>query len=473
MNHKFIETSYRDQYNEKIAKAETAVSSINSGDVVDYGGFNGKPVLCDIALAKRADELRDVTVYAVTTAPPVPEVAKYPESFVYNDWHWSKLTRLLQFNGQPFYSPILYQRAPHYARSIIDRSVRSAYHNEPDKKAGLKAVSICQVSPMDEKGFFNFGPQNSFANAILDHADIIVVEVNRNMPVCQGVEAAVHISRVDYIVEAPDTQQLFCTPVPGTDHSETDRKIASYIMEHIHDGSCIQLGIGSLPNTVGNMIAESDLRDLGGHTEMFVDAYVKMIESGRMNGSKKNIDRNICSYTFAIGSKEMYDFMNNNPGLISYPVDYINNDEIIGQIDNFVSINNALQIDLFTQVNAESLIVNGIPQQISGNGGMLDFVLGSHKSKDGKSFICLSSTYKSKDGSLHSRIVPTFEPGTIVTIPRQAVDFVVTEYGIARMGASPTWQRAEKLISLAHPDFREDLIKEAERMNIWRQSNKI
>jgi acyl-CoA hydrolase len=261
--------------------------------------------------------------------------------------------------------------------------------------------------------------------------------------------------------------------MPADLHTDVDRQIADHIMRYIDDGCCIQLGIGGMPNLVGEMIADSDLKNLGGHTEMFVDAFVKMIASGKMNGSRKNIDHDLCSYTFALGSKMMYDFMDDNPGLIAYPVDYTNNESIISEIDNFVSVNNALQVDLFSQVNAESLVINGVPQQISGNGGMLDFVMGAFRSQGGRSFICLSSTYKDSEGKMQSRILPSFEPGTIVTVPRQAVDFIVTEYGAVRLAACPTWMRAEKLISIAHPDFRDDLIKSAEKMNIWRKTNKI
>lgn len=175
------------------------------------------------------------------------------------------------------------------------------------------------------------------------------------------------------------------------------------------------------------------------------------------------------AYTFALGSTRMYDFMHNNPACTSYPVDYTNDPRVICQLDNFISINNAVQVDLYTQVNAES---DGF-KQISGNGGMWDFVLGSQWSKGGKSFICLMSTYTDKDGQLRSRIVPTFSPGSIATIPRQMVDYIVTEYGVAQMKGKPTWMRAEMIIDLAHPNFRDDLIKQAGKMDIWRRTNKI
>lgn len=463
--------NYQEEYKSRLTTADEAVKVIKSGDVVDYGSFNGKPVLCDRALSKRSGELKDVSIYATVTVPPVPEVASFPESFTYIDWHWSKLTRLLEFKGEPYYSPMLYQRAPFYHRHNKPRSYRSNVYLEPQKSQSVKVVAILQVGPMDRYGYFNFGPQCSHTCACIDTADIVIIEVNRNQPNCLGVENSVHISKIDYIVEAPDDQHLFCAPAAS--HSGIDSLIAGHIMNFISNGCCIQLGIGSMPNLVGEMIADSDLKNLGGHTEMFVDAFVKMIETGRMNGSKKNIDHNLCAYTFALGSKKMYDFIDNNPGLMACPVDYTNSDETIGSIDNFVSINNALQIDLYSQVNAECLVKDGVAQQISGNGGMLDFVMGAHKSYRGRSFICFSSTYTDSSGNVHSRILPTFEPGTIVTVPRQAVDFVVTEYGAVRLAACPTWMRAEKLISIAHPDFRDDLIKEAERMKIWRRTNRI
>ncbi len=463
--------SYLNEYSEKLTTAANAVSRIKSGDVVDYGSFNGKPVMCDIALAARAENLKDVQVYATTTVPPVPEVSKHPQSFSYVDWHWTKLTRMLQFVGQPFYSPILYQRAPFYHRNSKPRSYRSVYYNEGAIAKDVRVYAILQAGPMDQYGYFNFGPQCSHSCACVDTADVVIVEVNKNQPRCLGVENAVHISKISHIVEAPETQQLFY--MPSDPHTEVDKQIANHIMMHINDGCCIQLGIGGMPNLVGEMIAESDLKNLGGHTEMFVDAFVKMIASGKMNGSRKNIDHDLCAYTFALGSKTMYDFMDDNPGLIAYPVDYTNNESVISEIDNFVSVNNALQVDLFSQVNAESLVINGVPQQISGNGGMLDFVMGSFRSHRGRSFICLSSTYKDSEGKIQSRIVPSFEPGTIVTVPRQAVDFIVTEFGAVRLAACPTWMRAEKLISIAHPDYRDNLIKSAEKMNIWRRTNKI
>lgn len=465
------------EYMSKCVSPAEAVKCVRSGDVVDYGFFNGKPVVCDRALAARAPELEDVSIYAAVTLPPVPEVIKYPGSFSYMDWQWSKLTRILHTQVETaYYSPILYHRAPFYFRYIIDRDhdetigrgYRSIYYQDDKRGKDVQWITIVQTSPMDKNGFFNLGPQNSETSAKIESADIVIVEINRNMPVCLGGnEEAVHISRVDYIVEAPEDQEPFAVPeLPPT---ELDGQIASHVIEHIRDGCCIQLGIGGMPNMVGKLIAASDLKNLGCHTEMFVDAYVDMIESGRMDGSKKNIDRFKAAYTFAIGSKRMYNFIHNNTALASYPVDYTNDPRIIARIDNMVSICNAIQVDLFSQVNAESLGSG----QISGNGGMWDFVLGAQWSQGGKSFICLSSTFRDAEGKIHSRIVPGFSPGTTTTIPRQMVDYLVTEYGVVRMTDCPTWMRAEKIISIAHPDFRDELVREAERMKIWRRSNRL
>jgi acyl-CoA hydrolase len=257
--------------------------------------------------------------------------------------------------------------------------------------------------------------------------------------------------------------------LPNPEPNDTDRRIAEHIMPYLSDGACVQLGIGGIPNAIGRMIAESDLKDLGGHTEMLVDAYVDLWESGQMTGMKKSIDRGKISFTFAVGSKRLYEFMHLNPAIASYNVEYINHPNIISRNEKVISINQALQVDLYTQINAESM---GF-KQISGNGGMWDFVLGSYWSRGGRSIICLPSTHTLKDGTLLSRIVPTFDPGSITTVPRQMVNIIVTEYGAICLKGDSTWARAEKVISLAHPDFRDELIKAAARQKIWRRSNRV
>lgn len=463
---------YRKEYADKLVSAAGAAAMVNSGDVVEYGQFNGKPVVFDAALAARAHDLRDVNVISGVCVPPVPETSKHPDSFVFTDLHWTGLTRMMDQQSTVYYGPVTFRKIPDYMRTYeAPRHWRSCYYDDPSRGERTKRVFIARVAPMDEHGNFNFGPHNSYQSAAFEACDHAIVEVNGSMPVCMGgSEESIHISRVDRIIEDPANTPLFA-PEPEQP-TEVEKKIAENVMQYIHDGSCVQLGIGGLPNAIGKMIAASDLKDLGGHTEMLVDTYVDLFESGKLTNSRKAIDRHRTAFTFALGSKRLYDFMNMNSAIASYPADYTNDAAVISAIDNFISINSALQVDLFTQINAECAVVDGVTRQISGNGGMTDFVYFSQLSKGGKSFICLNSTMKGRDGVVRSRIVPSFVPGTIVTISRQLVDYLVTEYGVVKLGGNPTWQRAEKLISIAHPVFRDDLIKEAQRMNIWRRSNR-
>ena len=287
------------------------------------------------------------------------------------------------------------------------------------------------------------------------------------MPVCLGgFENCVHIDQVDIVVEG-DNQPLYELGGGGA-ATEIDEAVAKYIVDEIPDGACLQLGIGGMPNAVGSLIAQSDLKDLGVHTEMYVDAFVDIAKAGKITGAKKAIDKGRQVFGFAAGTKKLYDYINQNPACMAAPVEYTNDIRSISALDNFMSINNAVDIDLFGQVNAESAGT----KHISGAGGQLDFVLGAYLSNGGKSFICMSSTFTSKDGVVHSRIRPTLNTGSIVTDTRANIHYFVTEYGIANLKGLSTWQKAESIISLAHPDFRDELIREAETLKIWNKSNK-
>jgi acyl-CoA hydrolase len=287
------------------------------------------------------------------------------------------------------------------------------------------------------------------------------------MPRCLGgYEESVHISQVDYIVEGDNPPLV---PLAATPCSEVDKKAAQFIIAEMKDECCVQLGIGGMPNAVGKMIAESDLKNLGCHTEMLVDAYIDMYEAGQLTNLKKNIDPGKMVYAFALGTQKLYDFIDDNSQCASFPVNYTNKPGIAALNDNLVSINNAIEVDLYGQVCAESVGT----KIISGTGGQLDFVMAGYESRGGKSIICLPSCKISSQGEKRSRIVPTLKPGAIVTDSRSVANYIVSEYGIFEMKGMSVWQRAEGLINLAHPDFRDDLVKDAESQGIWRRTHKI
>ncbi len=444
--------SFQEEYKQKLVTADEAVKVIKSGDWVDYGWCNGTVDALDKALAKRTDELKDVKLRGgiLLKQPAVFEREDAGEHFCWNSWHMSGVERKLIAQGCAYYAPLRYSELPRYYR---------------DGNCSDVVMIVC--SPMDAHGYFNFGPNASHLAAACEMAKTVIVEVNENMPRCLGgFENNVHISDVDYIVEGenPPIGELGA----GGPATDVDKAVAKLIVEQIPNGACLQLGIGGMPNTVGSMIAESDLKDLGVHTEMYVDAFVDIANAGKINGSKKSIDRYRQAFAFGCGTKKMYDYIDENPELMSAPVSYTNDIRSIAALDNFISINNCVDIDLFGQISSES---SGT-KQISGAGGQLDFVLGAYLSNGGKSFICCSSTFTDKKGEMHSRIRPTLTNGSIVTDARPNTHYVVTEHGMVNLKGLSGWQRAEALISIAHPDFRDELIAEAEKMNIWRKSNK-
>lgn len=441
------------EYQSKLTTAEKAVEIVKDGDWVDYGWCVSTPVALDNALAKRMPSLYDIKFRGgvLLWKPAVCQIENAPEHLCWNSWHMSGIERKMIAEGIAYYGALRYSELPRYYRDHV---------REND-------VVMIQVAPMDAHGYFSFGPTASHLKAICDVSKTVIVEVNQNMPRCLGgFEDAVHISEVDMVVEGdnPPMGQLGA----GGPATDVDRAVATLITEEIPNGACLQLGIGGMPNTVGSMIAESDLKDLGVHTEMYVDAFVDIAKAGKINGSKKSIDKGRQVFAFGAGTQKLYDYVNDNPACMSAPVSYTNDTRVIAQIDNFISINNAVDIDLFGQVNAETAGT----KQISGAGGQLDFVLGAYLSQGGKSFICCSSTFETRDGTLKSRIVPTLAPGSVVTDTRPNVHWLVTEYGKVCVKGLSSWQRCEKIISIAHPDFREQLIADAEAMKIWRRSNK-
>lgn len=451
--------TYLADYKNKLISAEKAAALVKSNDIIDYGMFATKPVDFDIALSQRVGQVTNVGIRGTGTVPPFPAVIQNdPEqkSFMYFSWYFTLLDRMAGDKNLACHLPFNYHEA-----TLLAYHHRDLTHLKP-------TIWCAQVTPMDRNGCFNFGLGNSHNRGVALWADIRIVEVNENMPRCLGGnDEYIHISEVDYIIESKNTP-VFTTP-KMPEASPEEKKIAEYIVPHIEDGSCLQLGIGSLPNTIGEMIARTDLKDLGIQSEMFCDAMVTMYEAGKITNAKKSFDINKSTYSFCLGTKETYDFIHDNPRTASCKVHHTNNPDFVAMNDKVISINNIVEVDLLSQVCSET---SGL-RQISGTGGQLDFVIGAFHSKGGKSFLAFKSTYKDKQGNLHSRIKPLLKPGSVVTVPRTMVQYLVTENGIYNMKARSVWGRAECLINLAHENFREELIKSAQEMNLWSKTNKI
>lgn len=438
-------------YQSKLVSAAEAALMVKSGDWLDYGVGASHPVAFDQALAARAEDLQDVKVRGAFTLwmPAIFWIENPGEHFCWNSWHFTAIDRKIMDMGCGFHSPMSFLELPRYYSENV----------EPI------SVAVCQVAPMDAEGYFSFGTSPSYQAAVFARSTIRIVEVNHNMPRTRGSsDAEIHISQVDFIIEGPNVNIAEVEPVQPDD---IDRRVADLIVEEIPDGACLQLGIGRMPNAVGSLIADSDLKDLGVHTETYVNAFMDIAARGKISGLNKSIDRGRQVYSYVLGSRQLYDFVHENPDLMATTIDYSNDPRIIAQLDNFISINNAVEIDLFGQVSAES---NGL-KQISGTGGYLGFVMGAYWSKGGKSIVCLSSTH-GRTEQRKSRVVATLPQGTITTGHRTLAHWVVTEFGKTNLKGMSTWQRADALISIAHPDYRDDLIKEAADMGIWRRSNR-
>lgn len=440
-----------DEYKKKLKTADEAVQIVKNGDWVDYSQTCSFPTDLDAALGRRHEELRDVKIRNAISMRPVQVVEQDPErkAFTYNLWHCSGLDRKYVESGRAFFSPMMFRNCGSYYR----------------RGQAPVNVAMITVAPMDTNGCFSFGLTNCCQQEILDAADHIIVEVNRQMPVIFGMENDhIRVEDVDAIVES--TADVPTVSSRGA--SEIDKQIAAQIFPFIHDGDTIQLGIGGLPNALGTLISQSDLKDLGMHTELMSDGYLDLYKTGKITNKRKPLQRNKGVFSICNGSRELYEFLYQNMDILSAPMRYVNNPETIRQLDYFVSINGCIAADLFGQVSSESVGT----RQISGTGGQLDFVTGSYAAEHGRTFLTMPSSRVDKEGVRHSNLVAKFTNGDIITTPRSQTMYLVTEYGAVNLAGLTTWQRAEQLISIAHPDFREELIQMAEKQHIWRQSNK-
>ncbi len=438
------------EYKQKLRTPEEAVRVVKSGDWVDYGTNVCFPTLLDAALAQRRDELFDVKIRGNLCFGPIMTVESDPERehFCYNSWHCSSYERKLCDRGLCNYIPMIFRNLEPYYRHFLTVNV----------------AMMC-VTPMDRHGFFNLSCGAGIAQGILKKADIVILEVNENLPhILGGFDESIHISDVDLIVEG-EHPPLPEFPIP--EPSPEVVKVAEILVPFIEDGSTLQLGIGSMPNVVGSILAQSDVKDLGMHTELCGDAYYELYKAGKLTNKRKTFRPGKGVTGIVFGSKALYDWVDRNPGVIIEPLEYVNAAETIARQHKMISINNCISVDLYGQVNAESA---GL-RHISGTGGQLDYLTGAAMARGGKAFICMTSTYVDKNGVRRSRVVPYFN-GEIITNPRSQSYYMVTEYGAVNLTGRTTWERAEMLVSIAHPDFRDELIRAAEKQKIWRRSNR-
>ena len=440
------------EYKKKLITADQAAEMVKDGDRLHFGLGCGSVIDIDKALAKRAKDLKGVEIISTVTIREKPFetylATDSNEQVRFASAHFNTHDRKMNKDGRCWYIPMMFCELPFLW---------------VNNDCGFD-IAMFQVAPMDEHGNFNLGPQVADMWGVIKSAKKIIVEVNENMPIAHGYQTQLNLYGIDYIVEGSNTP---LAELPTKEPTEIDKKIASHIVPRIKSHSTLQLGIGSLPLCIGSMLAESDRRNINAHTEMFTDAYVDLFDAGKLTGNKP-IDKGKAVYTFAGGTKRLYDFIDDNPICCNAPVDYVNNIATVAQIKNFVSVNSCIQVDLYGQVCSES----AGHQQISGTGGQLDFVLGAYQSEGGQSFLCTPSTRTMPDGRVESLISPVLPQGAIVTTPRMATNFIVTEYGAADLKGKTTWERAELLINIAHPDFRDQLIKDAEKMGIWKNSSK-
>jgi acyl-CoA hydrolase len=432
-------------YKSKLISADEAAGLVESGMWVDYGAICGFPSLVDIKLAGRAASLKDVRIRGEHSHTRIPEYDPQQEHFVYNSWFLGRLERQHGDAGACSYIPFNLNEGP--------RMYREWLKDEVD-------IAFIEVTPMDENGYFNFGTAITRQKAAAEAARKVVVEVNPHQPwVFGGYDACIHISEVDCIVENYE-YKIPEFPNPGV--SATERAIAGHIAGLIEDRATIQLGVGAIPSAVGKLFIEHGLKDLGVHSEMFSDSIMELMQAGVVTGAGKQIDRGKAVFCFAAGTSRLYEFMNRNPALLGYPADYTNNPYVIARNEKQAAINSALKVDLKGQVCSESVGA----RQISGTGGQLDFTRGAYLSPGGKAFICLCSRREGKDGRLHSGIVPVLDAGDTVTVPATDTFYVVTEHGAVNLKGRSSWERARLLISIAHPDYRENLERAAREMGL-------
>ncbi len=429
---------YKKQYQNKLTSPEEAVKLIKKSDMLVHGLTMAEPpaLLDAVASRLREGDLDKIKMFSVLPLSSVCSTILAPDLMDCVEAYCGFVdsgTRGLVSTGLNYYVPNHLHQIPRLLEEFI-------------------GVDVCvtTVSPMDDAGYFSLGTANDFTSTAARAARVLIVEVNQNMPRVFG-DSLVHISEVDAVVENHVTIPDFPC---GEKLPEAD-KIGKIISKMVPDGATLQMGIGVLPNAVADQLGNHS--DLGIHTEVFGPGMVHLIKKGVINGEKKTLHPRKHVFTVAQGDQEMLEFMNENPAMESYPCSYVNNPAVIAKNDRMISINSLIQVDLLGQCNAEYLAGH----QYSGTGGQLDFVRGAFDSKEGKSILAFYSTAKN---DTISRVVDRLDSGAMVTTPRMDTHYLVTEYGVANLKGKSTRERAEAIIKIAHPKFRDELYRKAEEM---------
>ncbi|HEV2365080.1 MAG TPA: acetyl-CoA hydrolase/transferase C-terminal domain-containing protein [Caulobacteraceae bacterium] len=423
----------------KTISAAEAAALVRPGMCVDYGGSICQPEVFDTALAARAGALRDVRVRTCLSLKPLAFLEADPagDSFEHFSWHFGGYDRRKHDEGRCHYIPLNLGEVPDYYRRFLPPT----------------DIAVVKACPPGPDGRFSFGCTAVWLQALAQTARTVVVEVTRGMPTVAGEGNSVGADEVDYIIQGNDAP---AAELPNPAPSEIDRAVAVRIAAEVEHGACLQIGIGGMPNAVCTLLKEAGVKDLGIHTEMLTDGLVELYKAGCVTGARKRLDPGKVVFTFALGSRALYEAIDQNHDMLCRSTDYTNLPHMIMQNDKVVSINSTTQIDLQGQAASES---DG-HRHISGTGGQLQFVRGAYASAGGKSFICLPSTWE-KAGRRKSRIVLDLTPGNIVTTPRSDVMYLVTEYGMACLKGKSVCERARAIVDLAHPDFRDGLERQA------------
>lgn len=426
--------SWKEVYNSKLVSAKEAVSKIKSGDRLVTGHAVGEPsILIDEMVANKEsyENVEIVHMVAMGKAEYAqPGMEKY---FKHNSIFVGGTTRDAVSSGRGDFTPCFFSEVP--------KMFKQGYLPVD--------VALIQVSTPDEHGYCSFGVSNDYTKPAAESAKTIIAEVNDQMPRTMG-DSFIHVSEIDYMVEV--SHPVIELKPPKI--SDVEKAIGENCAALIEDGSTLQLGIGAIPDAV--LLFLKDKKDLGIHSEMISDGVVELVEAGVITNKQKTIHPGKIVVTFLMGTKRLYDFVNNNPMVEMYSVDYVNDPCVIMQNNKMVSINSCVQVDFMGQVASESVGLT----QISGVGGQVDFVRGANMCKNGKSIMAMPST--AAKGKV-SKIVPLLDEGAAVTTSRNDVDYVVTEYGIAQLKGKTLKDRARALINIAHPNFRPSLIEEFEK----------